>query len=65
MGGDFVEQIVIEMGAGARFVSVGDVLAQIVDGDAGAKLIHRGGGTNCVRNFFAGYEAGGGALADA
>jgi hypothetical protein len=28
-------------------------------------LIHGGSGVNCVRNFFAGDEASGGALADA
>src|SRR5208282_325481 len=38
VGGDFVEQMVIELGAGAGFVGVGDVLAEIVDGDAGADL---------------------------
>ncbi len=36
-GSDFFEQIVIELGAGAGFGSVGDVLAQVIDGDAGAK----------------------------
>src|SRR5260370_11725848 len=63
-GGGFVEQVVIELGAGAGFVGVGDVLAQVVDGDAGAKLIHGGGGANCVRNLCAGDETGGGALAE-
>ena len=51
VGGDFVEQVVIELGAGAGFVGVGDVFAQIVDGDAGANLIHGGGGADGVRNF--------------
>ncbi len=64
-GGDFVEQMVIKLGAGAGFLSVGDILAQIVDGDAGAKLINGGGGANCVRYLFAGDEAGGNALAKA
>src|SRR5450759_2224647 len=65
VGGDFVEQVVIKLGAGASFVSVGDVLAQIVDGDAGAKLIDGGGGANRVGNFFAGDEASGDVLAEA
>ena len=65
IGGDFVEQVVVELGAGAGFVGVGDVLAQIVDGDAGANLIHGGGGANRVRNLGAGDEAGGSALAKA
>src|SRR5208283_5999492 len=65
IGGNFVEQVVVELSAGAGFVSVGDVLAQIVDGDAGADLIHGGGGANCVLNLGAGDEAGGSALAKA
>ena len=65
IGGDFVEQVVVELGAGAGFVGVGDVLAQIVDGDAGADLIHDGGGANCGGNFCAGDKAGGSALAKA
>src|ERR1035437_2503357 len=64
-GGDFVEQMVIKLRAGAGFLSVGDTLAQIVDGDAGPKFINGGGGANCVSNLFAGDEAGGNALAKA
>jgi hypothetical protein len=64
-GGDFVEQMVVQLGAGAGFVGVGDVLAEIVDGDAGADLIHRRGGANGIRNLFAGDEAGGDALSKA
>ena len=64
-GGDFVEQVVIKLGAGAGFVGVGDVLAEVVDGDAGANLIHGGGGADGVGNLGAGDEAGGSALAKA
>src|ERR1700716_4323373 len=44
VGGDFVEQVVIKLGAGTGLVGVGDVLSQIVDGDAGSELIDSGGG---------------------
>ena len=65
IGGDFVEQMVIKLGGGAGFIGVRDVLAQIVDGDAGAEFIHGGGGAYGVRNLCAGDEAGGSALAKA
>ena len=65
VGGDFVEQVVIEVGAGASLVGVGDVLSEVVDGDAGSELIHRGGGANGVGDLRAGDEAGAGALAKA
>ncbi len=64
-GGDFVEQVVIKLGAGAGFVGVADILAEIIDGDADADLIHRSGGANGVGNLGAGDEAGGRALAKA
>jgi hypothetical protein len=38
-GGDFLEQVVIKLGAGSRFGGVGDVFTEIVDGNAGAGLI--------------------------
>ena len=39
--------------------------AEIVDGDADADLIHRGGDADRVRDLCASHEAGGGALAEA
>src|SRR5260370_24310616 len=51
VGGDFVEQVVVKLGAGAGFVGVGDVFAQVVDGDTGAELIHGGGSANGVRDL--------------
>ncbi len=65
VGRDFVKQLVIKLGAGAGFLGVGDVLAQVVDGDARAKLIDLGGGANGVGNLFAGDKTGAGALAEA
>src|SRR5271165_1441600 len=64
VGGNFVEQVMVELSAGAGFVGVGDILAEIVDGDAGADLIYDGGYTNRVRDLGAGDEAGGIALAE-
>ena len=61
---DFVEHGWLELGAGAGFVGVGDVLAQIVDADAGAHLLIARG-ANYVRNLGSGDEACGSALAKA
>ena len=38
--GDIVQQAVIQFAAVPGFVGVGDVLAQVVDADAGAPLVH-------------------------
>jgi len=64
-GGDLVEQVVVELSAGAGFIGVSDIFSEVVDGDAGSDLIHGGGGADGVGYFFSGNEAGGGALADA
>jgi hypothetical protein len=53
------------LSAGSGFVRVGNVLAQVVDGDSGAKSIDGGGGANRVGYFFAGYKTSGSALAKA
>jgi uncharacterized membrane protein len=45
---DLVEQAVIELGAVFRLVGVGDVLAEVVNADAGAPLVDHLGGANYV-----------------
>ena len=65
MGSNLVEELVVELGAFASFGGVGDVLAKVVDGDAGSDLVHGSGGADGVGDFFAGDEAGGDALSDA
>ena len=63
--GDLIEEVVVELGAGAGFVGVGDIFAEVIDGDAGSELIDGGGGADGIGDLVAGYEAGGGALAEA
>ena len=46
VSGNLVEQIVIELGAGPRLVSVGDVLTKVVDGNARAELVDGSCGAN-------------------
>src|SRR5271167_4844693 len=53
------------MRALSRFVGVGNVFAQIVDGDARPHLIHSSSHADSVRDFFAGHETGGSALPNA
>jgi len=65
VGRDLIEEVVVELGAGSGFVGVGDIFAEVVDGDTSSELIDGGGGANGVGDLFAGYEAGGGALAEA
>ena len=61
--GDFVEHAVIELGAVLGLVGVGDVLAQVVDADAGAPLVDHLGGVNDVVQLRTGNEAVGEAQA--
>jgi hypothetical protein len=59
VGGNFVEQFVVKVGAGAGFVSIRNVLAQIVDRDSSSKLIYRGSSANRIGDVVAGDEASG------
>ncbi len=54
---DLVEHTVIKLGAVLGLVGVGDVLAQVVDADAGAPLVDDFGGVNHIRQLGAGDEA--------
>ena len=54
---DLVEHVVVELGAVFGFVGVGDVLAQVVDADAGAPLVDHLRGANHIVQVRAGDEA--------
>ena len=64
LSGDVVQQLVIELSAGAGFVGVGDVLAEIVDGDAQAGLVYGASGPEHVFDLSAGNKTAGEVLAD-
>ena len=64
VGRDLVEQLVIELSAGARFLNVGDVLAQVVDADGDSPLVQFGGHADRVFDLVAGYEPAGDTLSD-
>ena len=55
--GDLVEHAVIQLGAMLGLVGVGDVLAEVVDADARAPIVHHLGGANHVVKLRAGNEA--------
>src|SRR5712691_11487280 len=55
----------IELLARSRLVGVGDVLSEVIDGNAGAEFVDRLGGADGVRYRGAGNEAAGSALANA
>jgi len=48
---DFVEHVVVELGALPGLVGVGDVLAQVVDADARAPLVDHLRGADRVADF--------------
>src|SRR3989442_11255318 len=58
-GGDFVQQVVGELGAGASLGGVGDVFTEVVDGNAGARLINHVGSAKHVGYLGTGNEAAG------
>ena len=57
--GDFVEQLMVKLGAGPRLVGVGDIFPEIIDGNAGARLIDRLRRAQRVFHLRAGNEAAG------
>ena len=57
--GNLVEHLVIELSALLGLVGVGDVLAQVVDADAGARLVDRLGGADDVGQLGPGDKAAG------
>ena len=64
VGRDGVENLVVEFGAFAGFVGIGDVLAQIVDTDAHASAVDRLSDAYGVGDLGAGDEAPGNAASD-
>ena len=54
---NFVQHVVIELGTVLSLVGVGDVLAQVIDADARAPLVHLLGGTHGVGQLRSGNEA--------
>src|SRR5262249_16369774 len=64
VGSDFIQQLAVQLGAGASLVGVGDIFAQVVDRDRGSELIDRGCGTNRVPNLRSGDKTAGTPLAD-
>ncbi len=60
----FVQQLVIELGAGAGFIGVGDVLAEVIDGDAQAGLVDLLCDAERIFHPSTGHEAAGKTLAD-
>ena len=61
---DFVQHLMIELGAGAGFLSVGDVLAEIVDGNAQTCLIDGLRDAQRIVHLGAGHKTAGQALPD-
>ena len=59
-----VENFVVELGALASFIGIGDVLAQIVDADAHARAVNGLSNANGVGDFRARHEAAGNPAAD-
>ncbi len=64
VGGDSVENLMIELGTVAGFVGIGDIFAEIVDADAHAGAVDGLGGADGVGNLSAGDEAIGDAAAE-
>src|SRR5581483_571618 len=58
-GVNVVKQLVVDGGAGAGFVGVGDIFAEIVDGDAEAGSVNFARGLEGVFDLGAGDEAAG------
>ena len=63
-GPDFVEQLMIELGAGPGFVGAGDVFAEVVDGNGQVRLIDGGGGAQDIFDLGAGNKAAGEAASE-
>ncbi len=61
---DFVQHLMIELGAGAGLVSVGDILAEVVDRDAQALLIDGLRDAQRIVHLSAGHKTAGQALTD-
>src|SRR5215469_14380483 len=61
--GNCIENLVIELGAMACFVRIGDVFAQIVDANAHASMIHRLGDPDRIGDLCSGYKTAGNTLA--
>jgi len=57
--GDGVENLMIELGAMAGFVGIGDIFAEIVDADAHAGSVDRLGSADRVGNLSTGDESAG------
>ena len=64
VGGDGVENLVVELRALAGFVEIGDVLAQVVDADAHTGAVDGLGDAHGVGDFRSGHEAARNAAAD-
>ena len=59
VGGDGVENLMVELGAVAGLVGIRDILSEIIDGDAHAGAIDRLRGANRVGDLRARNEASG------
>jgi len=62
--GDIIQQLVIELCAGAGFIGVRDIFTKIVDGDAQPGFIHSACRPKRVFDLSAGNKTAGGFLAD-
>ena len=61
---DFVQHLMIKLGAGAGFLSVGNVLAEVVDGNAETRLIDGLSDAQRIVHLGAGHKTAGQTLPD-